>query len=170
MNGMLKRPVSIFDSAKGLLRNEHFQVAYATNDLEKACEVFNERFGIEQFGGLEGETPSGGYIRIKLAWVGSTMYELIHCSGPGAEMYNQVLPDRDFALRFHHLGFLIQNQSDWDSLQQVLIQGNWQITQANNTEGFMRHCYIYVPEVGHHFEYMFPESAGMDFLDKVPAN
>ena len=170
MSNLLKRPVAVFDPAKGLLHNEHFQVAYVTNDLDRTCEIFQQRFGIAEFGGLEGEMPSGGYIKIKLAWVGSTMYELIFCEGPGTDMYNSRLPANDFGLHFHHLGFLVHNEACWEALHRVIAQGGWEIQQTNNAEGFMNHTYIYVPEVGHHFEYIFPEQAGIDFFESMPAS
>lgn len=170
MTGLIKRPDAVFDPSKGLLKNEHFQVAYVTTDLDKACEIFTERFGIADFADLEGDMPSGGYIRVKLAWVGSTMYELIACTGPGTEMYNERLPEADFGLHFHHLGFLVHNETAWDQLLRTIYGGGWDIRQMNNTEGFMRHCYIEVPEVGHYYEYILPEPAGIEFFEKVPAN
>ena len=170
MNAALSRPASVFDPARGLLRNEHFQVAYVTTDLERACGVFKERLGIVEFGGLEGEMPSGGFIKIRLAWVGSTMYELVQCSGPGSEMYNETLSAGEFAIGFHHLGFLVPDQNAWDKLLDTIDREGREIRQQNNTEGFMRHCYIRVPELGHHLEYMFPEQAGIDFLEKIPAS
>lgn len=170
MNGLVRRPQAVFDPARGLLRSEHFQVSWVTDDLDRACDIFTGRFGIREFGGIEGETPAGGYIRVKLAWVGSTMYELVACSGPGSEMYNEVLPDSGPAIRFHHLGFLVGDRQSWDGLMETIDRGGWEIRQANNTEGFMRHCYIYVAELGHYCEYMFCERAGIEFFENVPAS
>ncbi len=170
VNGLIQRPDAVFDPAKGLLRNEHFQVAYVTRNLAHACQTFQGRFGIREFGALEGEMPSGGYIKIRLAWVGNTMYELVACTGPGSEMYNSELGEGDSAIHFHHLGFLVPDHSCWNALLAKIEDGGWTITQMNNTEGFMRHCYIHVPEVGHHFEFMLPEAAGLEFLQQVPAS
>ena len=170
MSGLLTRPLAQFDPARGLLRNEHFQVCYTTHDLTRACDIFSRRFGIGKFGGLEGETPAGGYIKVKLAWVGSTMYELVECTGPGSEMYTRMLPESAFGLCHHHLGFLVHSLAAWDDLMTVIARDGWQVSQQNNNRGFMRHCYIHVPELGHYFEYIFPEQAGIDFFENVPAN
>jgi hypothetical protein len=39
-----------------------------------------------------------------------------------------------------------------------------------NTEGFMRYCYVEVPELGHYLEYILPEAAGIEFFESVPSN
>ncbi len=170
MQGLLHRPVRTYDPGRELLANEHFQVAYVTGDLDRAAAAFARRFAIRDFADLEGEMPAGGYIRVKLAWVGGIMYELIQCTGPGSDMYNGRLPDEGFAIRFHHLGFLVADQSSWDALQSRIEADGWAVPQANNTPGFMRHCYIEVPELGHFCEYIFPEQAGVEFFERVPAS
>jgi catechol 2,3-dioxygenase-like lactoylglutathione lyase family enzyme len=170
MSGLIQRPNAVFDPAKGLLRNEHFQICYCTNDLDKAAEIFQQRFGIQQYRDLEGETPKGGYIRVKLAWVGGTMYELLACTGPGSELFNEMLPADEFGLRLHHLGFLVHNQQCWDALLETIEQGGRTIRQSNHTPGFLRHCFVPVPELGHFFEYIFPEQAGIDYFENVPSN
>ena len=85
MTYLLDRPASRFEPAKGLLLAEHFQMAYATNDLDRACDLLGRQLGIREFGEIGGETASGGQIRVKLAWVGSIMYELMWAEGPGSE-------------------------------------------------------------------------------------
>ncbi len=169
MKPLLQRPTPVFDPARGLLNNEHFQMAYVTSDLARATEVFSERFGIGEFRHIGGEMPSGGHIDVKLAWVGSIMYELIHCRGPGSEMYMKELPAEGFAIRHHHLGYLVHDDSAWDKLLATIEHGGWRITQINDNQGFMKHCYVHVPELGHYFEYIFPEKTGIEFFEQVPA-
>jgi hypothetical protein len=87
MEYTLKRPAGRIDPGTGLLLAEHFQVAYVTNDIKRACKIFASHLGIGSFSKLEGPLKAGGHIEAKFAWVGSVMYEIIQASGPGSELY-----------------------------------------------------------------------------------
>lgn len=170
MTDALKRPRAAFSPAKGLLRTEHFQMAYATSDIDRACAIFKDRYGIREFRRLEGQLPAGGNIRVELAWVGTIMYELITASGPGSDLYVGRLPADGFSIRHHHLGFLIHDEAEWDALMQAIENGNWTMPSKSSSPGFMQSCFVDVPELGHYFEYLFPEPAGLAFFESVPGN
>jgi len=170
MRTLMKRPAAISDPAAGVLRNDHFQVSYATNDIERARSVFSDRYGIHEFGKLEGQMPAGGHIHVEVAWVGNTFYELVTASGPGSAVFMDRLPKEEFALRFHHLGFMIYDEAAWNALQQLIEDDGWTVLSENNTEGFLRHCFVDAPELGHYPEFIFPEPAGLAFFESVPAN
>ncbi len=91
----LPRTATGFDPAKGLLHAEHFQMAYATNDIEAAKRLFGERLGVREWRQLAGQMPSGGHIHVELAWVGSIMYELITATGKGSALYMDRLPQSE---------------------------------------------------------------------------
>lgn len=166
----MKRPELHLDPAVGLLCTEHFQVAYATNDMERACDFFRQRLGVREFRRLEGTMPSGGHIHVELAWVGNTMYELMCAEGPGSELYMSKLPADDFAIRHHHLGFLIHSDEQWQKLLTTVERDGWTLLSKSHTPGFMRSCFVDVPELGHYFEYLFPEPAGLEFFEDVPSH
>jgi extradiol dioxygenase family protein len=166
----MKRPIATFDPASGLLRTEHFQMAYATNDIERARALFQQRFGIKEFRRLEGPLPAGGYIRVELAWVGSIMYELLTAEGPGSNLYAEKLPTEEFAIRHHHLGFLIHDEVEWNELMNQIARNNWRMPYKSKNPGFLQSCFVEVPELGHYFEYLFPEPAGLEFFENVPGN
>lgn len=166
----MKRPEFHSDLATGLLRTEHFQMAYATNDIERACDLFRQRLGIREFRRLEGPMPSGGRIHVELAWVGNTMYELLTAEGPGSELYMTRLPDDGFALRHHHLGFLIPDEAQWQALMATIEREDWNLLSKSHAQGFMHSCFVDVPELGHYFEYLFPEPAGLEFFEGVPGH
>jgi hypothetical protein len=170
MSGVLKRPNSAFTPGNGLLRTEHFQMAYATNDIDRAMALFRTRYGVREFRTLEGQLPAGGHIHIELAWVGTVMYELMTASGPGSAIYMDRLPPGDFVVKHHHLGFLIPDQAQWDALMAEVERGGWSMPHASNTPGFMQSCFVDVPELGHYFEYLFPAPAGLAFFESVPGN
>lgn len=170
MGSAMKRPIATFNPAAGLLRTEQFQIAYATNDIERARDVFQKRYGIESFKRLEGQLPAGGHIHIELAWVGSTMYELLTARGPGAEIFIDKLPADEFAIRHHHLGFLIHNENEWNALFVEIEKNGWKLLSKSNNPGFMQSCFVDAPELGHYLEYLFPETAGLVFFESVPGN
>jgi len=164
----LSRHAAAFDPGRGLLLAEHFQMAYATNDIERACDLFSRRLGIKQFRRLEGRMPAGGQIRAELAWVGTLMYELISANGPGSEIYMSRLPPGEgFALKHHHLGFLIHDQEQWAHVLTQAEQNGWSVPYRS-TNPLLEVCFVDVPELGHYLEYLFPQQAGLEFFESVP--
>ncbi len=166
----MKRPEASIDPAAGLLRTEQFQIAYATNDIARARDIFGERYGIREFRRLEGQMPSGGHIHVELAWVGTIMYELLTASGPGSELYVGRLPQDRFAIQHHHLGFMIRSAAEWEALMQRIERNGETLLHSNNNAGFLRSCFVDAPDLGHYFEYVFPEPAGLAFFESVPGN
>jgi hypothetical protein len=171
MSDFVKRPELIPAAATGLMRHEHFQIAYATNDIDRACGIFSDRFGVRTFRRLEGALPDGGHIRIELAWVGTIMYELLTAHGPGSEIFRYRMPQgEEFFIRHHHLGYLIRDQAGWDALDADAQRCGRQVLGKNTTPGFLSRCFVDAPELGHLLEYIFPEQAGIDFFQAVPGN
>jgi len=170
MNQFVRRPASVLDPTKGVFCNDHFQLGYATNDIDRACEVFRQRYGIQEFLGMEGELPAGGYVRVEIAWCGGINYELITASGPGSEFYNILLPAEGFAIRHHHLGYFIHDESTWEALLKEIELGDWKIAFLQNVPDFLQACYIEAPELGHYLEYLFPAPAGIEFFESAPGN
>lgn len=166
----MKRPTSTFDPRDGLLRADHFQVAYATNDIERAKQIFSERFGIRAFRELKGPLPAGGHIHIELAWFGNTMYELVTSSGPGSDVFMRHITSDAFTIRHHHLGFLLHNDNEWSGMLAGVEKHGGRILSKSDNVGFMKTCMVEIPDLGHCFEYLFPEPAGLAFLENVPAN
>ncbi len=163
----LNRPPADFDAGKGLLLLEQFQMAYVTTDIEQAGDLFRRRLGIREFTRLEGETAAGGYIRADFAWVGTLMYELIQPEGPGSDIFSNHLPDTDeFVIRHHHLGFLVQNQAQWDAVQANAQRSGLQVL-GQNSNALLDVCFVDVPECGHYLEYLFANETGMAFFDQV---
>ena len=170
MHEFVRRPRASFQAGHGLLRNDHFQIAYATNDIDRACEIFSDRFGIREFRRMEGPLPMGGHIRVELAWVGGTMYELLTASGPDSDIYMGRLPTSEFAIKHHHLGFLVHDELQWNALQTDAARIGKSVLRPSNNAGFLRSCFIDAPELGHYLEYILPEPAGIAFFENVPGN
>lgn len=171
MRSDLQRPDAADDPRRGLLHAEHFQIAYATNDMERALGVFRDRFGVNSWRRLEGPLRTGGVIRVELAWVGRVMYEVLTASGPGSAIYMDGLAGSDgFVLKHHHLGHLLQHEEDWTTLVEEIGRAGAVMAHESETPGFMRSCFVKAPEFGHYLEYMLPAPAGLALLQSVPGN
>jgi hypothetical protein len=169
-DGLVKRQGAVLDPARGIIHAEHFQIAYNTNDIVRAQEVLANRYGIRAFRTLAGQLPEGGSIHIELAWVGPVMYELLTAEGPGSTVYRKGLPEDGFAMRHHHLGYLVHDGAQWDALMKAVQDGGWNMPNCRNNPGFLRSCFVEAPELGHYLEYVFPEDAGRQFFESVPHN
>jgi hypothetical protein len=177
MADLLARPPVLPSGGDGYLSKMHFQVAYVTSDLERAKAVFSERFGITGYTELGGEddvagayvdTTDGDYLKVALAWAGGTMYELIEARGPSWTFYHSRLPAEDFAIRHHHLGYLLQTEEEWQALTaQIEHEGREVLLQAR-MPNFMSAIYIDAPELGHYLEYILPDPEGVEFFSNVP--
>ena len=168
MDFIVPRPASqAFGTA---LCAEFFQIAYVTNDIERACEVFASNYSIASFTPLEQDTPGGGLLKMRLAWAGGVMIELIEARGAGAELYNGVLPAEGFAIRHHHVGYLVADDREWQALQNTLEEKGMPIEFGSNLDGVLRFIYVRSPELGHYLEYVQLYEAGKGIMQGVAAN
>ncbi|KPH61824.1 hypothetical protein [Novosphingobium sp. ST904] len=166
----LARPAGTLAPGSGLLLAEHFQMAYATNDIAAARDLFSRRLGIREFCVLEGQLAAGGWIRAELAWHGTVMYELIEASGPGSEIYmSRQPPGEGLRLWHHHLGFLIHDEAQWQGVRQGAQGNGWAMPYESRTP-LLQACFVDVPELGHYLEYLYPGEAGLAFFASVPRN
>ncbi len=96
------------------------------------------------------------------------MLEIICASGPGFDFYNDILPVDEFAIRFHHLGFVVHDDAGWRQLEEELAESGWPIVYSTLTHDFIDAYYIEAPELGHYLEYVRPFEAGIAFYAAVP--
>jgi hypothetical protein len=91
------------------------QVAYVTNDLQRALGVFRDRYGIPSFKVLEygfdavvDEKPGRMELKIALANVDGVQVEVIEDVGSSFDLYTDPLPaDGSFRIAFHHVCIVI---------------------------------------------------------------
>jgi hypothetical protein len=168
MVGLIRQPP--LTPGPGWLCKEQSHLGYVTNDMDRAVAILAERYGLANFSFMGGPMPQGGEIKVAFAWAGGQIYEIICASGPGTEFYNEVLPQGEFAIRFHHNGFVIEDDAGWRGLEQELADTGWPIAYSTLTGTFIDAYYIKAPELGHCLEYVRPFQAGLDFYAAVPAN
>jgi hypothetical protein len=169
LSSLLKRPVPVFDPSKGLLHNEHFQIAYVTNDIDRAVEVFQRRFGVPRFRESDAELPSGATIQVRAAWLGGVLYEITCGKGPGMELWACGAPSTSFVLRHHHFGFLVPDEDAWEALGREIARGGWTVLQRSDHPGIGRIVCVASPELGHCLEYIQPGPELLARFEATPA-
>jgi hypothetical protein len=169
MKQNLRRPLPVYDPAKGLLYNDHFQIAYVSNDLDRAVGVFRERFGVPAFRASDTELPNGAKVGIRSAWIGGMMYEICYGAGPGMELYTDWAPPGDeFVLRFHHFGYLIPDDEAWTALEGEIARHGWKERLRSDIPGYVRAVYVEAPELGHFLEFVLPRSGLLERMNATP--
>ena len=92
------------------------QLAYVTNDMQRALGVFRDRYAIPSFCLLENrfpavvdEEPGQMALRIALANLDGVQVEVIEDIGSSFDIYTEPLPeDGRFKIAFHHVCIQIQ--------------------------------------------------------------
>ena len=168
---MMLRPSFSPNLSSGLLGAEHFQIAWATNDIGAAQNIFAQRYGVKNWTKLAGQIPAGGHIHVELAWVGGVMVELMTASGQGSAIYMSRLPTEEgFQLKLHHFGFMLGSDAEWDTLMMEVAAKGHIMPHVSQNNGFMKSCFIDAPDLGHYLEYVCPEPLGRDFFETVVRN
>ena len=168
---VMLRPSLSSDLSNGLLCAEHFQIAWATSDIDRAQQIFAEQYGVRRWTRLAGQLPAGGQIHVELAWVGGVMVELMFASGEGSAIYMDRLPDTGgFQMRLHHFGYILDNEAAWDALMAKVAHKGHAMPHISHNAGFMKSCFVDAPELGHYLEYICPKPAGRAFFESVAEN
>lgn len=166
----LRRPATADDAGPGLVRHNHFQVAWNTTDMERAKQIFAERHGVREWRVLAGPTAQGGKVHMEIGWAGGTMYELLWGEGPGAEVFRAGLPAEGFALRPHHLGYYVPTPEAWAAVQQDVARLGLKVLHATNVPDFLQAIIVEEPDLGLYLEYIFPQEGGIQFFESSPNN
>lgn len=167
----MRRLLPVYDPAKSLLHNEHFQIAYVTNDIDRAVDVFHNRFGVREFRANDNALPGGTRICIRAAWIGGMMYEICCGTGPGMDLYTDwAAPGGEFVLKFHHFGYLVPDETAWGALEAEIARGGWKVRTRSDIPDFFRGCYVEVPELGHFLEFVLPRQGLLERMNATPVS
>jgi Glyoxalase/Bleomycin resistance protein/Dioxygenase superfamily len=157
--------------------NNAVQIAYVTNDIDRARAMFQAIYGVEKW--LDLARMSGRQtvsinarkgrieIRAMIAYVGPVQFELIQPLVDPERLYTDFLPaDGTFAIRFHHLGFNQEGIKDVRVLEQGLGRDH-SIPMATDSETMPVFYADARDRLGHYLEY-FSLPAAFDAL--IPRN
>lgn len=170
MSSILKRPAINIAPLGGVFRCEYFQTSYVTNDLTRACEVFSSRYGVGEYHVLEAPAENGSHISVRLAWIGGHLIEVVQASGRGMEFYNARLPADEFAIRHHHMGYLLPDEQAWQDFESEIAGSGWNVVMEGDTEGFLKFKYVEAPELDHYMEFFLLGPGGIEMFESVPAS
>lgn len=145
------------------LNARHSQIAYVTNDLDRALAVWRDEFDAPSFyvftndvPGLESSHPFR--LRIALANIGGIEIELIEPLDGSAPLHAEPLPkDGSFAICFHHVAMRIEGGlADFEAHMASLDPVRHPIVWRGGMADLMR--YAYTDErrtLGHYVEHVW---------------
>ena len=149
-----------------------FQLAYVTQDIERAIAEFGAAFGIGQFQ-VNRDVPivTGNGMaccHFALAFLGAQQIELIEPAGGADGVYRDALaPGRVAAL--HHLGFLVPTETAWQATLQRIEAAGEAVPVRGSFGELMHYAYVDRRDLcGHYLEYMYATPAGAGLFDAVP--
>jgi hypothetical protein len=144
-------------------RARHSQIAYVTNDLDRALAVWRDEYDVPEFFVFANDTPglesSHPYqLKIALANVGGTEIELIEPMHGSAPLHAEPLPvDGSFAIRFHHVAMRIEGSlADFEAHLASLDPVRHPVVWSGKMGDLMR--FAYTDEratLGHHVEHVW---------------
>jgi hypothetical protein len=154
-----------------------FQHGYVTSDLDRAIAEFASRWGVSRFlirptAEFLCAAPTGAanvVVRLAFAYVGDLQIELIEpMGGSAATFYTDTLPKDAFAVRFHHMGFLLSDEeAEWGACIAGAAQDKYELALSGDNPR-LRFAYLDSrAELGHYCEFVSPK---FDVFADIPRN
>lgn len=150
--------------------SNHFQAAYVVDDLDRGMAFFRDNCAIANWHIIDVAGPGSPANAIATAYVDNLMYELIE---PSAEpsLYQGWLKDGGSGIRFHHFGFLVKTQADWDATMQALAERKIADAMSGTIPDIIDYHYADTTDLlGHYCEYVHLRPGGLGMFDPVPQN
>jgi len=148
----------------------HHQVAYVTNSLEGAMEVFKRDYAAPGFfeftnAGTGVSNPGDPQLRIALSQVGGVEIELIEPIGDTAPLFKDVLPaGPELKIQFHHVCIRIEGPlENWNAHQASIDTEKHKVVFCGQLAELMR--FFYTDErarLGHYVEHVWMAPALLD--------
>lgn len=140
----------------------HHQIAYVTNDMDKALELFAQYYGVSRFFPLvtgEEPVPAGGiWMKAAIANVNGTQIELIQPLGDGENLFSNALPeDGRFTVVLHHICIRITGGiANWERHRASIDEAAHPVALENAYGDFLRILYTDErPHLGHYLEHIW---------------
>lgn len=155
----------------------YYQVAYVTNDFDRALDQFSLSHGIRTFMEMRDmRYPTGegrvAVCNIALAYSGSTEIEVINPLDGDVQLYRDFLPDAQFTVRFHHISKLHDSEASLEAeLAKVHGEGRETPINARDSQSGSRYFYgDYRRELGHFLENIYFPPSAEAWLRSIPRN
>jgi hypothetical protein len=143
-----------------------FQLGYVTRDLDAAIAEFPQRFGPAEFMIINADRPNIETKRIALAWIGTTMVELIEPNLSVPSIYLDAVPAGSGDIRFHHTGHLVD---DYPAAMQRLKAEGYAIPMFLSYGTVLDCCYADArARLGHYLECIRLGDEGRQWFSSIP--
>ena len=151
------------------MSSDFFQLGYVTNDFERAIGELRSLHALGPFKAMpDTHLPTGpgreAIAHFGLAFKGDVQFEVIAPTGGDSDIYRELLPVGQFALRYHHLGRYLSAPEEYQRLLEAQ-SARWEMPIRCGAFGGY---YAYADarkDLGHYLEiFTFPT----DFFDDVP--
>lgn len=146
-----------------------FQLGYVTRDLDRALEVYRQKYGDMEFLLLDPDPINGKPSptkRLALAYIDDMMTEIVQPDVTQPTIYDDILPDEAGPIRLHHFGYLIDDHS---AMIQRCEDMGYSVPFHGMIEGFMDYSYADTrADLGHYCEFMRLYDGGEAFFASVP--
>jgi len=146
----------------------HYQNGYVTHDVDKAMDIFAERFGLERLRAFDVDvtvsTPDGlqpMHLLIANGWAGGVNFELMQPVSGYIDPIVSMLPDdrSDPIPRFHHFAL---RRDDLDAMRAEIDGSGFPVAFAGEPAG-MVFAYLDAREaLGHFIELVWKEPGGWE--------
>ncbi|MCK9542846.1 MAG: VOC family protein [Novosphingobium sp.] len=159
-----------------VLFKRHFQVAYLVDDVHAAMAEFGEKYAIKKWHVMDmtqmhGEGSPTRFIA--LAWTDdNVMIELIEPDESVPSIYQNWRRDSGLSARFHHLGFIIESDEEYDAVKRQLAHAGCPVATEGSAGDMLQYAYIDTTrEFGHFYELIYLKGEGKElFFAPVPRN
>jgi hypothetical protein len=150
----------------GSLFDRFFQVGYVARDADGAMAEFNKRFGPVEWQVTMGSAEHPHTKRIALTHRDGLMIEIIEANDAVASIYRDYLPAAGPAMRFHHLGYLID---DYPGTLRRLEAEGYAVPFKLSHGDVLDCCYVDTrAHLGHYVEYVRLGEQGRQWFSAVP--
>lgn len=157
-----------------VLFKRHFQVAYVVDDARAAIGILGKRYGVEKWDLMDMAALHGAGAPARFianAWVGDTMIEVIEPDESVESIYQGWNKDSGAALRFHHLGFLVDGAEEFDAAKARLAGEGFPIVAGGSFGDVLDFAYAdTTAELGHYYEIIRLKAQGDSFFGRIPVN
>jgi hypothetical protein len=154
-----------------VLYRDFFQFGYVVRDLDGAMRTMRDKFGVARWKIRHLPDNAPGRT-LAFAYINGVMVELVDLRPGDDTIYHAWIPEADDALRLHHLGFLIDEESEWNARIAQYEASGFKPSIAGEIPDCMVWYYSdTVSALGHYTELIrFTSEAGKAYWADVPHN
>ncbi len=154
-----------------VLPRDFFQFGYVIRDLDGAMRTMRDKFGVTKWKVSQlPETAPGRTLAF--AYVDGAMIELVDLRPGQDTIYHAWIPESNEGLRLHHLGYMIDEEADWNARIAQFEGAGFAPALVGGIPGRMQWYYSdTVATLGHYTELIrFTSEAGKAYWADVPYN